>query len=380
MMENLNEILEGTTENAIIKVFGVGGGGNNAITHMMKSGVSNVQFIAVNTDQQALKKSQAQHTIQIGSKLTRGLGAGANPDVGRKAAEESKEEIRQHCKGADMVFIAAGMGGGSGTGAAPVIAEVAKEEGALTVAVVTMPFSFEGKRRMDQAQKGREELLEQVDSLITVPNDKLPGHLKTMGRKFLVPQAFKEVDNVLMYGVQGISDIIQSSGLINIDFADIKTIMSIKGSALMGIGIGKGEPGESRVAEAVKSAINNPMLEHGIEMAKGIVINVKGGEDFEFEEMYMAGEMISKLVHEDCMTITGVACEAGAEKGSIEITIVATGFDEQAKMEAKQQSPMETLKSSAETHAVRSTKEEKIQEDKYNYEIPSFLQNFGNNK
>ena len=256
---------------AKIKVIGVGGGGNNAVNRMISAGVQGVEFLAVNCDAQALLLSKAQNQIQIGEKLTKGLGAGANPEVGQKAAEESRDQITEALKGADMVFVTAGMGGGTGTGAAPIVADCAREVGALTVGVVTKPFSFEGKRRMNQAEAGIVNLKDKVDTLITIPNDRL---LQVIDRRTSMLDAFRIADDVLRQGVQGISDLIGVPGLINADFADVKTIMSDAGSALMGIGTAKGEGGAVAAAEA---AIKSPLLESSIEGARGVLFNITGG-------------------------------------------------------------------------------------------------------
>lgn len=325
-MENYNEMM--LDENARIKVIGVGGGGNNAINHMIRSNVQNVEFLAVNTDNQALNRSLVpmEKRIQIGVKSQRGLGAGANPEVGRKAAEESKEEIENALKDTEMVFIAAGMGGGSGTGAAPVIAQIARDLGILTVGVVTMPFDWEGKKRMQQAQEGRKALFEAVDTLITIPNNRLREYLKQQNKKMILTQAFQEVDNVLRYAVQGICDLILEAGLINLDFADIKTILKTSGSSLMGIGEADGE---DRAKKATLAAMHNPLLEHGIDNAKGVIFNVTGHpEDFTYEDLDEASAIIAQHVSEDANIIVGSTIKEDFEKGKIQVTVVATGFDE----------------------------------------------------
>lgn len=330
-MDKMNELQAMIDENARIKVIGVGGGGNNAINHMIRSNVKNVEFMAVNTDAQALNRSLVpeENRIQIGLKSTRGLGAGANPEVGRKAAEESKEFIEAALKDTDMVFIAAGMGGGSGTGAAPVIAQVARELGILTVGVVTMPFDWEGKKRMQQALQGRKELFEHVDTLITIPNNRLREYLKQQNKKVILTQAFQEVDNVLRFAVQGICDLILEIGLINLDFADIKTIMQIKGSSLMGIGEAEGE---DRAKKATLAAMRNPLLEHGIENAKGVIFNVTGGPDFTYDDLDEVSGIIHDHVSPDAEIIVGAVMKEEMEEGRIQVTIVATGFDESASV------------------------------------------------
>lgn len=307
-------------DNANIKVIGVGGGGNNAVNRMIEAGLQGVQFISVNTEDQVLEVSKADVKIQIGEKLTRGLGAGANPSVGEQAALESKDEIVKALQGADMVFVTAGMGGGTGTGAAPVIAECAKELGALTVAVVTKPFGFEGKRRGEQAEKGAAYLKEKVDTIITIPNDRL---LQMIDKKTSLTEAFLKADDVLRQGVQGISDLITTTGLINLDFADVKTVMSDQGEAIMGIGVGKGE---NRALDAVDAAIHSPLLETGIDGAQSILLNVTGGPDVSLYEINEAAEKIAEAVDPDANIIFGQVIDPDMEEDSIRITVVATGF------------------------------------------------------
>ncbi len=306
-------------EFANIKVIGVGGGGNNAVNRMIESGLQGVQFISVNTEDQVLEVSQADVKIQIGEKLTRGLGAGANPQVGEQAALESKEEIIKALQGADMVFVTAGMGGGTGTGAAPIVAECAKEMGALTVAVVTKPFLFEGKRRREVAEKGADYLKEKVDTIITIPNDKL---LQIIDKKTPLKDAFLVADDVLRQGVQGISDLITTTGLINLDFADVKTIMSDQGEAIMGIGIGSGE---NRAVEAVDGAIHSARLEMSIDGAQSILLNVTGGPDVSLYEINEAAEKVAEAVDPEANIIFGSVIDPDMED-SIRITVVATGF------------------------------------------------------
>jgi cell division protein FtsZ len=301
-------------EFANIKVIGVGGGGNNAVNRMIESGLQGVQFISVNTEDQVLEVSKADVKIQIGEKLTRGLGAGANPQVGEQAALESKEEIVKALQGADMVFVTAGMGGGTGTGAAPIVAECAKEMGALTVAVVTKPFSFEGKRRKEVADKGADYLKEKVDTIITIPNDKL---LQIIDKKTPLKDAFLVADDVLRQGVQGISDLITTTGLINLDFADVKTIMSDQGEAIMGIGVGSGE--------AVDGAIHSALLETSIDGAQSILLNVTGGPDISLYEINEAAEKVAEAVDPEANIIFGSVIDPDMED-SIRITVVATGF------------------------------------------------------
>ena len=273
---------------ANIKVIGVGGGGNNAVNRMVDSDLKGVQFLSANTESQVLELSKADVTIQIGEKVTKGLGAGANPQIGEEAAQESREEIIKALEGADMVFVTAGMGGGTGTGAAPIVAECAKEIGALTVGVVTKPFAFEGKRRRAQAEKGIEFLTQKVDTIIVIPNDKL---LQVVDKKCSLSDAFRTADDVLRQGIKGISDLIQVPGLINLDFADVKTIMTEQGEALMGIGVGEGE---NRAADAAKMAINSPLLETSIDGAKGILLNISGSANLSLFEINEAAEIISE--------------------------------------------------------------------------------------
>ena len=305
---------------ADIKVIGAGGGGGNAVNRMIKAGLTGVDFWAMNTDAQVLKMSLAENRIQLGGKLTNGLGAGGDPGVGEKAAEETRDQIVQALDGADMVFVTAGMGGGTGTGAAPVIAKIAKELGALTIGVVTKPFSFEGKRRMNQAMQGLEKLKETVDALIVIPNDKL---LEVVERRTTMKEAFQVVDEVLLRGVQGISDIITVPGLINVDFADVKAVMQSSGSALMGIGRGTGE---GRAMEAAKLAINSPLLETSINGANGIIMNVTGGSDMTLHEVTEAAQVIHDAVAEDAIVTFGSVIDDRIQ-GEIQITVIATGFE-----------------------------------------------------
>jgi cell division protein FtsZ len=307
---------------ATIKVIGVGGGGNNAVNRMIEHGVQGVEFIAVNTDAQALNLSKAEVKMQIGGKLTRGLGAGANPEVGKKAAEESKEQIEEALRGADMVFVTAGMGGGTGTGAAPVIAQIARDLGALTVGVVTRPFTFEGRKRATQATGGISAMKESVDTLIVIPNDRL---LEIVDKSTPMLEAFREADNVLRQGVQGISDLIAVPGLINLDFADVKTIMSNKGSALMGIGVASGE---SRAAEAAKKAISSPLLETSIDGAQGVLLNITGGSNLSLYEVQEAADIVASASDQEVNMIFGSVINDNL-KDEIIVTVIATGFNEE---------------------------------------------------
>jgi len=309
---------------ANIKVIGVGGGGNNAVNRMVDNQIKGVQFLAVNTENQVLELSKADVTIQIGEKVTKGLGAGANPQIGEEAAQESREEITKALEGADMVFVTAGMGGGTGTGAAPIVAECAKEVGALTVGVVTKPFAFEGKRRRAAAEKGIEFLTQKVDTIIVIPNDKL---LQVVDKKCSVSDAFSKADEVLRQGIKGISDLIQIPGLINLDFADVKTIMTNQGEALMGIGEGTGE---NRAADAAKMAINSPLLETSIDGAKGILLNISGSSELGIFEVNEAAQIISDAADPDANIIFGsVIDESLGDK--VQVTVVATGFGNNAK-------------------------------------------------
>ncbi|MGI6711630.1 MAG: cell division protein FtsZ [Bacillota bacterium] len=305
---------------AKIKVAGVGGGGNNAVNRMIRSNLKGVDFIGINTDAQALQHSQAETLVQIGVKLTKGLGAGANPEIGKKAAEESRDELIAVLKGADMVFVTAGMGGGTGTGAAPIVAEVAREIGALTVGVVTRPFTFEGRRRASQAEIGISELKSKVDTLITIPNDKL---LQVIDKKTTVTEAFAIADDVLRQGVQGISDLIAVPGLINLDFADVKTIMKDAGSALMGIGSGTSE---NRAADAARAAISSALLETSINGAKGVLLNITGSSDLSLFEVNEAAEIIAAAADQEANIIFGAVLDDKMED-SVRVTVIATGFD-----------------------------------------------------
>jgi cell division protein FtsZ len=305
---------------AAIKVIGVGGGGNNAVNRMIAAGLQGVEFISVNTDAQALLLSQAPYRIQIGEKLTKGLGAGANPEVGEKAAQESREELLKALKGADMIFITAGMGGGTGTGAAPIVAECAKEVGALTVGVVTRPFGFEGRRRQSQAERGIAKLKEAVDTLITIPNDRL---MQVVDKRTSIVEAFRIADDVLRQGVQGISDLIAVPGLINLDFADVKTIMQETGSALMGIGVGSGD---NRAVAAAEAAIKSPLLETSIEGAKGVLLNITGGASLGLFEVNEAAEIIARAADPEANIIFGAVIDETYDD-QVRVTVIATGFD-----------------------------------------------------
>ncbi len=309
---------EGLGQVCNIKVIGVGGGGNNAVNRMISANITSAEFVAVNTDKQALLMSKATHRIQIGEKLTRGLGAGADPEIGYKAAEESREVLAEMLKDSDLVFITAGMGGGTGSGAAPVIASIAKEMGILTIAVVTKPFLFEGRRRLENAERGIKDLKANVDTLVIIPNEKL---LKIVPKGTVV-EAFRTADDVLRQGIQGISDLIVTPSLINLDFADVKTIMKNKGLAHMGIGRGVGE---NRTIEAVRQAVASPLLETTIEGATGIIINIKGGLDLTLEEVYEAADLVKEVVDPSCNIIFGSGIDEVMDD-EVEITVIATGF------------------------------------------------------
>ncbi|MFP3727083.1 cell division protein FtsZ [Priestia filamentosa] len=323
-MDNFNEILE-AYEGARILVVGCGGGGSNTINHMISQGVKGVDFAILNTDLQAIQESIAPRKLQIGLKLTRGLGAGANPEVGRKAAEESIEAIEELVAGYDLVFIAVGLGGGSGTGSAPVVAEVARKQGSLTVAVVTLPFGFEGRSRMKKAMEGKRELTEHVDTIITIPNDRLTGHVQSLGKSFVMKKAFEEVNNVMLQAVTGITNLITKPGVINLDFADVKTIMSIRGASLMGMGVGTGE---DRIKIATEVAMKNPLLTNDITGAKGILFNITGSENLDYQDFVLASEIVAQYVDDDAEIIVGTVLDESIPEDTVYVTIVATGFQE----------------------------------------------------
>ncbi|AQM40287.1 cell division protein FtsZ [Staphylococcus cohnii] len=325
------EFEQGFNHLATLKVIGVGGGGNNAVNRMIDHGMNNVEFISINTDGQALNLSKAESKIQIGEKLTRGLGAGANPEIGKKAAEESREQIEDAIQGADMVFVTAGMGGGTGTGAAPVVAKIAKEMGALTVGVVTRPFGFEGRKRQTQAAAGVESMKAAVDTLIVIPNDRL---LDIVDKSTPMMEAFKEADNVLRQGVQGISDLIAVSGEVNLDFADVKTIMSNQGSALMGIGVSSGE---NRAVEAAKKAISSPLLETSIVGAQGVLMNITGGDSLSLFEAQEAADIVQDAADEDVNMIFGTVINPELQD-EIVVTVIATGFEDKPSSQGRKAS------------------------------------------
>ena len=327
----LDEEMQNVTN---IKVIGVGGGGGNAVNRMVSDGLQGVEFIAMNTDQQALAKNHAATKVQLGSKLTKGRGAGADPEIGQRAAEESKDEIANALKGSQMVFITAGMGGGTGTGAAPVVAEIARELGVLTVGVVTKPFSFEGRRRMMQAEKGIEELRKRVDSLVIIPNERLKY---ATDQKITFANAFEIADDVLRQAVQSISDLIRDTGFINLDFADVTTVMKDAGLAHMGVGRAAGK---GKAEEAAKMAISSPLLETSINGAHGVLINVTGSMDIGLEEVEQAATLVQQAVHPDALTIFGATFDESLDD-EIRVTVIATGFAEgqQAKTAEAEKTP-----------------------------------------
>ncbi|HET6455960.1 MAG TPA: cell division protein FtsZ [Armatimonadota bacterium] len=317
--------MSSTDGNAVIKVIGIGGGGTNAVNRMIDFGLGGVSFIAMNTDLQVLKNTIADEKLQLGESLTKGLGVGGDPEIGRNAADESKQDIKKALEGSDMVFVTAGMGGGTGTGAAPLIAEIAREQGALTVAIVTKPFSFEGPRRARAAEEGIEALREKVDTIVVIPNDRL---LDVTEKKSTLLEAFRFADDILRQGVQGISDIITIPGYINVDFADVKAIMSDAGSALMGIGMATGE---HRSVEAAQQAIASPLLESGIDGARGVLLNITGGNDLTLSEVYEAAEVIYKAADEgEANIIFGTVIDDKFD-GAIQVTVLATGFGGMSK-------------------------------------------------
>ena len=353
-------MMDGT---ATIKVIGVGGAGNNAVNRMIEAGVKGVEFIAVNTDRQALQKSKASTKIQIGEKVTRGLGAGANPDIGAQSAEENKSEISETLRGADMVFVTAGMGGGTGTGAAPIVAQAAKEMGILTIGVVTKPFTFEGKKRLSQAERGIESLKGKVDSLVVIPNDKL---LQIIDRKTSINEAFRMADDVLRQGVQGISDLIAVTGTVNLDFADVKTIMLNTGMAHMGVGRASGE---NRAEDAAKQAVQSPLLETSIEGARGVIINITGGEDLGLHEVNTAAELVQRSVDPEANIIFGTVTdpEMGDE---VQITVIATGFE---KPEARMASTVDSFINKSWEKKTTSIPTADVNSSQGDLDIPAFL-------
>jgi len=335
------DIMESHTDDAVIKVIGVGGGGGNAIEHMVQNSIEGVDFLAANTDAQALRNSSAGNKIQLGSGITKGLGAGANPEVGRQSALEDREAIQQALEGADMVFIAAGMGGGTGTGAAPIVAEVAKELGVLTVAVVTRPFPFEGKKRSSHADQGIDELAKYVDSLITIPNEKL---MKVLGKGTSLLDAFKAANNVLFGAVQGIAELITRPGLINVDFADVKTVMSEMGTAMMGTGVARGE---DRAHEAAEAAISSPLLEDvDLSGARGILVNITAGMDISIEEFETVGNSVKGFASDNATVVVGAVIDPEMTE-ELRVTVVATGIGAECKPDIQLVSSAETQEAAA---------------------------------
>ena len=362
-MVGYDEMDKSMDENAIIKVIGVGGAGNNAVNRMIASGIKGVEFISVNTDRQALKTSNASTKIQIGEKVTRGLGAGANPDIGAQSAEENKTEIAEALRGADMVFVTAGMGGGTGTGAAPIVASAAKEMGILTIGVVTKPFTFEGKKRLSQAERGIESLKGKVDSLVVIPNDKL---LQVIDRKTSINEAFRMADDILRQGVQGISDLIAVTGTVNLDFADVKTIMLNTGMAHMGIGRASGE---NRAEDAAKQAVQSPLLETSIEGARGVIINITGGEDLGLHEVNTAAELVQRSVDPEANIIFGTVTDPDM-KDEIQITVIATGFE---KPEARTSSSVDSFVNKTWEKKINSIPASTDNSSQGDLDIPAFL-------
>ena len=355
------ELMDSHSEEAVIKVIGVGGGGGNAIEHMVAQNIEGVEFIAINTDAQVLRSSSANVTLQIGSGVTKGLGAGANPNIGRQAAEEDRETIRQSLEGADMVFITAGMGGGTGTGAAPEVAKIAKELGVLTVAVVTKPFPFEGRKRTDFAEQGIEELSKYVDSLITIPNEKL---LKVMGKGTPLLQAFSAANDILSGAVQGIAELITRPGLINVDFADVRTVMSEMGTAMMGHGSASGE---DRAEEASESAIACPLLEDiDLSGARGILVNITAGPDFSIDEFETVGNAVKAFASENATVVVGTVIDMEMTD-ELRVTVVATGIGAEKK-------PDISLVSNRTSKVIPDSNEFKLQANGGSHAMPSASQ------
>ncbi len=332
------ELTESVPHNAIIKVIGVGGGGGNAIEHMMSVNIEGVEFVCANTDAQALRKSNARTLLQLGEEITKGLGAGADPEIGRKAAEENRDRIRDVLDGSDMVFITAGMGGGTGTGAAPVFAEIAKQLGILTVAVVTKPFAFEGRKRMEVAEQGTKALAANVDSLITIPNNKL---LSVLGKNITLLNAFKAANNVLLGAVQGIAELITRPGLINVDFADVRTVMSEMGMAMMGTGV---STGENRAQEAAEAAISSPLLEDiDLNGARGVLVNITAGTDMSIGEFEEVGDVIKSFTSENATVVVGTVIDPEMTD-ELRVTVVATGLGS-TERDGRQFKPRDMTKS-----------------------------------
>ena len=353
------ELMDAYSQNAVIKVIGVGGGGGNAVNHMVNNTIEGVDFICANTDAQALKNSPARTVLQLGNNQTKGLGAGANPDIGRQAALEDRERIQEVIEGSDMIFITAGMGGGTGTGAAPVVAEIAKELGILTVAVVTRPFPFEGRKRQLIADKGIEELSQHVDSLITIPNEKL---LPVLGRDISLLNAFKAANDVLLGAVQGIAELITRPGLINVDFADVRTVMSEMGMAMMGTGVARGE---NRAREAAESAINSPLLEDvNVHGAQGILVNITAGLDMSIGEFEEVGQAVKEFASEDACVVVGTVIDPDLQD-EMRVTVVATGLGK--PQQAKQPTPIVQVQ--------KPKRDEPKMIDKADLDVPTVIRN-----
>src|SRR5216117_3385949 len=349
---------------ALLKVVGVGGGGTNAVNRMVDAGLSGVEFIAVNTDAQALLMADADIKIQVGAEVTRGLGAGADPEIGLAAAQESRDELKEALKGADMVFITAGEGGGTGTGGAPIVAEIGQEIGELTVGVVTRPFGFEGRKRADQAERGIDQLRDRVDTLIVIENDRL---LQVVERQTSVVEAFRMADDILRQGVQGITDLITEPGLVNLDFADVRTIMRDAGSALMGIGSASGE---NRAAEAARTAVSSPLLEASIEGATGILLNVTGGPDMGLFEVNEAAEVVTGAADQNANVIFGAVIDQNL-KEEVRVTVIATGFGpERYRRRRREERPAEE---GAQAEGQREVPAERFEVSEEILEVPSFL-------
>lgn len=370
-IDEIQDEIDESTPICKIKVIGIGGGGNNAVNRMIYAGITSAQFVAINTDKQALLMSKAPSRLQIGEKLTRGLGAGADPEIGRKAAEESRALIEEVLKDTDLVFVTAGMGGGTGTGAAPVVASIAKEMGILTIAVVTKPFRFEGRKRMENAENGIKDLRSVVDTLVVIPNDKL---LTIVPKNTPIIEAFKTADDVLRQGIQGISDLIVTSSLINLDFADVKAVMKNKGLAHMGLGRGKGE---NRTIEAVRQAVSSPLLETTIEGATGIILNIKGSTNLTLDEVYESADLVKEVVDPSCNIIFGSGIDPKMED-EVEITVIATGFSgatvaEDMKQEVKRNivTNVHTLEKDSAMQTVEKTEQQKEHEMEDEKNIPT---------
>jgi len=351
---------------AVIKVVGIGGGGVNAVNRMIEVGLKGVEFIAINTDAQALLMSDADVKLDIGRELTRGLGAGANPEVGRKAAEDHIEEIEEVLQGADMVFVTAGEGGGTGTGGAPIVAQVARSLGALTIGVVTRPFGFEGRRRQVQADQGVEDLRAEVDTLIVIPNDRL---LSLADREISVIDAFRQADHVLLQGVSGITDLITTPGLINLDFADVKSVMHAAGSALMGIGSARGE---DRATQAAEKAVSSPLLEAGIDGAHGVLLSVSGGSDLGLFEINEAARLVSDAAHPEANIIFGAVIDdtLGDE---VRVTVIAAGFEGGEPPVRKVAAPVRSTDATGDIPAVQQPKAAVFADSDDDLDVPDFL-------